>query len=113
MNVTFTDNSNEILSAAKNAKERALFRIGESVVTKWRGIIDEKHIIDTGRFKGSTDHKEEENATVIGSGIKDPPYPVYLELGTSKMAARPSLKPAILDNKAQIKQIIEEEYKNG
>jgi HK97 gp10 family phage protein len=113
MNVTFTDNSNEILSAAKNAKERALFRIGESVVTKWRGIIDEKHIIDTGRFKGSTDHYEEEDATIIGSKLKDPPYSIYLELGTSKMAARPSLKPAILDNKAQIKQIIEEEYKNG
>jgi len=34
----------------------------------------------------------------IGSTIKNPPYPAYLENGTSKMAARPWLYPSVLRN---------------
>lgn len=34
-------------------------------------------------------------AVVIGTNITDPPYPKFLEEGTSKMAARPSAGPAL------------------
>lgn len=34
----------------------------------------------------------------VGSTIKTPPYPAYLEYGTSKMAARPWLYPSVLRN---------------
>jgi hypothetical protein len=39
----------------------------------------------------------------VGSIIKNPPYPLFLETGTSKMAARPWLAPAVEQSKKHFK----------
>ena len=98
------DNTVKVQRAFGSAKEQILFELGAYFTDKWDGQIVQKHVIDTGRFRNSIDHAEEENATYIGTPLgkegskTDPPYPIYLELGTSKMAARPTLRPAITEN---------------
>lgn len=51
--------------------------------------------IDTGNLVGSIRYDVEGMGLRIGAGINKPPYPKYLEKGTSRMAARPWLKPAV------------------
>lgn len=105
------DNSVQIERALGEAKEQILFELGQHYTEKWDGQIVQKHVIDTGRYRNSIDHAEDENATYIGTRIgkegskDDPPYPIYLELGTSKMSARPTLRPAVTENPGEAKQI--------
>jgi HK97 gp10 family phage protein len=59
----------------------------------------ERAPIRTGTYRRSihieTEEKTPAGCTIaIGTDITDPPYPVYLELGTRHMAARPSAQPA-------------------
>ena len=42
----------------------------------------------------------------VGSGIKNPRYPYYLELGTRKMAARPYLRRALVVHRAALVAIL-------
>ena len=52
--------------------------------------------VDTGNLKQSIIMDARLPGEVeVGSTITEPPYPVYLEKGTSQMAARPWLQPAI------------------
>jgi HK97 gp10 family phage protein len=65
---------------------------------------------DTGTMLQSVTHSvEEEGEKVIGyvgSVLKDPPYPSYLEDGTSKMAPRPWLQVSIDENREKIQSLI-------
>jgi hypothetical protein len=65
---------------------------------------------DTGTMLQSVTHSiEEEGSHVIGyvgSVLKDPPYPTYLEEGTSKMSPRPWLQVSIDENREKIKEFI-------
>ena len=36
---------------------------------------------------------QSEVTVVVGTSLVDPPYPYFLEYGTSRMAARPSARP--------------------
>ena len=45
-------------------------------------------------------------SVIVGTSITDPPYPIFLELGTSRMTARPSCGPAFDAKKdAAVKEI--------
>lgn len=58
-------------------------------------------------------HKEgKEVYGIVGSTQKDPDYSVYTEYGTSKMAPRPWLKPAMRENSQFIKYAISKAVKN-
>lgn len=104
VSLKFVDNTVKILREFESAKEQILFEMGAYFTEKWDDQIVKKHVIDTSRFRNSIDHAEDEKTTYIGTPIgkegskEDPPYPIYLELGTSKMAARPTLRPAITEN---------------
>ena len=104
VSLKLVDNTVKILREFESAKEQILFEMGAYFTEKWDDQIVEKHVIDTGRFRNSIDHAEDEKSTYIGTPIgkegskEDQPYPIYLELGTSKMAARPTLRPAITEN---------------
>ena len=63
--------------------------------------------IDTGRLRQSITHQFEKTAdgqdfVVIGTTIGSPPYPRYLEFGTSRMKPRPAWLPAL--NALRIRQ---------
>lgn len=71
---------------------------------------------DTGNLRESIRyevHKEDKEVYgVVGSTQKDPNYAVYTEYGTTKMAPRPWLRPAMKDNADFIKKTIAKAVKN-
>lgn len=71
--------------------------------------------VDTGDLRKSItfDVKEEGNKTVgrVGSTILDPPYPLYLEYGTSKMKPRKWLQPSLEKSRDTIQKLLREAIK--
>lgn len=53
---------------------------------------------------------EEEGTLFLGTNVY---YAPYVEMGTSKMTARPFIKPAIADHLEQYQKIMENELKKG
>lgn len=106
--VKFTDNSAKVLSALPPAIERALEAIG---------MVAESYAkrdcpVDTGRLRNSVTHAVdgEERTVYIGTNVE---YGVYIEMGTSRMRARPYLAPAATHHKEEYKQIAEQAMKNA
>jgi hypothetical protein len=68
--------------------------------------------INTGRLRQSVGHVVTDDANgvtvTVGTSIKEPPYPSYLETGTSKMAARPAWVPALEIVRSKFLQIVNE-----
>jgi len=63
--------------------------------------------VDTGRLRQSITHDvEQDGSTVVGKVGTNLLYGKFLELGTSKMAPRPWLRPSLEVNKQKIKEII-------
>lgn len=68
-----------------------------------------KPLIDTGTLLNSITHKIEGNACLVGPfGVK---YAVYQEFGTSRIPARPFLRPALLENEEKIKALFKQALK--
>lgn len=113
MNVTFEDNSEEVLEALKNAVERALDTIGSEAEKKAKDNITKLGAVDTGRLRNSItyatekhtgttikltkeEHKagskgtdtdvkaDEPNTVYVGTGVY---YGAYVELGTGEYAS--------------------------
>ena len=131
MNIEFTDNSKEILSALQEAAERALEKCG--LVAE--GYAKRLAPVDTGNLRNSITHKVDptEPAVYIGTNSE---YGAYVELGTGKYypggrptpwkyqdangnwhwtkgnPASPYLKPAVADHTGQYRKIIEDEMEN-
>ena len=66
--------------------------------------------VDSGLLRQSVTHSIEldgkNNVTgYVGSVINDPPYPLYLEFGTSKMKPRPWLSAAVIKCQTFIKEV--------
>lgn len=60
--------------------------------------------VDTGNLRGSINHKVIRFDLVrIGTPVE---YAPYVELGTRYQAAQPYLRPAVYENKAEIKRIL-------
>ena len=76
-------------------------------------------VVDTGRFLNSISNniKVEESKQFVngkvGSTIKDPKYPMFLEFGTSKMSPHPTMRPTWNKNLSNIKKIINKSAKQG
>jgi HK97 gp10 family phage protein len=64
--------------------------------------------IKTGRLRASITHRiVYEDAQVVGEVGTNVEYGIYLEYGTSKMAPRPFLGPALDENAEEINEAIE------
>lgn len=61
----------------------------------------------TGFLRNSIDHKTELDSALIGSGAK---YAKYVELGTSKMPARPFLRNAIVNHYQDYEKVIKDGF---
>lgn len=107
--IKFENNTNKILAEAKRKKVQILTAIGEKAVSIWKQIITKKGVVDTGRFRNSTTYKVMKDYVVIGSNTF---YSIFLELGTSRMKARATLKPTVLDFKETYKKIAEQIWKS-
>lgn len=104
--IHITDNSEKVASELESAIRRGLEAIG---------LVAEGHAkkaapVDTGNLRNSITHAVEGKAAYIGTNVE---YAPPVELGTSKMAARPYLKPAATEHSAEYKRLMEAALKDG
>ena len=90
MSYKLTDNTASVLSALKSAKANGLEAVGMRAETHAK----HKCPVDTGRLRNSITHVVDAEAAYVGTNVE---YAPYVELGTSRMRARPFLKPAATD----------------
>lgn len=117
--ITIIDNSLEIKSAFEQAVARGLEAIGlqaegnaKREVTKavYNSPPAKSGYVRTGALRNSISHATDGSAAYVGSNIE---YAPYVEYGTSKMGARPFIKPAVQNYKDEYKAIMENEMKNA
>jgi HK97 gp10 family phage protein len=104
--ITITDNSPEVLAAAKTAIARALWAVGAAA----EGHAKENAPVDTGRLRNSITHQESADRTVIGTNVE---YAAAQELGTSR-GIRPKhyLQNAVANNTSEYKGLIRQSFEN-
>lgn len=102
------DNSQQVLSALEQAIERGLEKIGLTA----EAYAKLECPVDTGRLRNSITHEVRigEKAVYIGTNVE---YAPYVELGTTRMAARPYLRPAAENHESEYKQFLIEALKGG
>ena len=98
------DHSDEVIDEMKKTMERALEKIG----MVGEAYAKEECPVDTGTLRDSISHAVDDNTAIIGTNVE---YAPYVELGTSKMEARPYLKPAFNDHLSEYKNMIFNELK--
>ena len=97
--VKITSNLAEMLAAVSDAKKRALEIMGGKAESYAKQLAP----VDTGRLRNSITHAQlDENTEVIGSNVE---YAPYQELGTSRMAAHPFLRPAAENHAEEYKEV--------
>lgn len=107
MRIILTENRAEELKAElSRAKKAALTAVGQQAGKNVRQITP----VDTGRLKNSITHRlQGDSAVAIGTNVE---YSTYVEMGTSKMKAKPYLRPGIENNAEQYRDIIKQ-YLSG
>ena len=114
--ISLTDNSDLIKDALEDQVEQALTAVGITAENNakreiTRAVYDtpesKSGYVRTGRLRNSLTHEVSmnEKAVYIGSAVE---YASYVEGGTSKMPARPYLRPAIVNNVDEYKNLIKQ-----
>lgn len=113
--ISLTNNSDLIKDALEDQLEQALIAVGitaENNAKKeiTRAVYDtpeSKTYIRTGRLRNSLTHSVamNEKAVYIGSAVG---YAAPVELGTSRMRARPYLRPAVTNYTDEYKSLIKQ-----
>lgn len=106
IDVKITDNSGEFLEALPEQIEQALIAIGLTA----ESYAKKDCPVDTGRLRNSITNAVEtgEQSVYIGSNVE---YAAFVELGTSRMKARPYLRPAVTQHTAEYKSLAEQALK--
>lgn len=109
--ITLTDNSDEVLKALENAIDRALDAIGETAVGYAQDVITEAGRVDTGTMRGSVDTDHDERIVIVGTNLE---YAPYHELGTSK-GIKPIhfLKRAATEHTEEYKNLVKDSLENA
>lgn len=109
--VQITSNVDEVRNALPEVLEKALTEIGIEAEGHAKEIITAKGMVVTGLLRNSITHAlDGTNAVHIGTNVE---YAPFIEAGTSRMAARPFLRPAVEDYRDEYKEILENNLKNG
>lgn len=106
--VTIVSHVDEVKDALKTQLGRGLWAIGATAEGYAKEQLYDGHGLDTGRLRNSITHAEDEDAVYIGTNVE---YGKYVELGTSKMAAIPFLKPAATEHTEEYKKLLEDALK--
>ena len=113
--VTLTDNSGLFLNALPSQIKTALTAVGMAAESNAKKEITKRvyntpqsksGYVRTGRLRNSISNAvaESENAVYIGSNVE---YAAFVELGTSRMIARPYISPAATQHSDEYKKIVE------
>ena len=89
----------KFLKALKSGTEKAL-RTGALIV---EGDAVLRAPVDTGNLRASITHRVDGDEAIIGTNVE---YAPYLEFGTSKQSPQPYLRPALDENKSQVRNIM-------
>lgn len=113
--ISLTDNSDLIKDAMEDQVEQALTAVGITAENNakreiTRAVYDTPEspsYVRTGRLRNSLTHSVEmnEKAVYIGSAVE---YAAYVELGTSRMRARPYLRPAVENYTDEYKNLVKQ-----
>lgn len=100
--VVFESHLGEFQEALESQIEQALIAIGMTAET----YAKENCPVDTGRLRNSITHEVEmgDKSAIIGTNVE---YAAFVELGTSKMKARPYLRPAAESHSEEYKALVE------
>ena len=103
--VVFESHLGEFQEALESQLEQALIAIGMTAETYAKECP-----VDTGRLRNSITHEVDmgDKSVVIGTNVE---YAAFVELGTSKMRARPYLRPAAESHSEEYKAIVESAMK--
>lgn len=109
-NLVFKDNSVQVLRQMDNGIEAALTKIGIAAKRNIQQVIIDKDIYDTGELHRTIDYQVDvpDERVDVGSPKN---YAVFQELGTSRQPARPFIRPGILDNTNEYRDIVAETIK--
>lgn len=119
LEVKIVDNSDLVRKALKSQINQALDALGIAAENNAVEEVDKKvydtpesrsGYIRTGRLRNSITHEvhRDEQAVYVGASVN---YAKFVEFGTSRMKARPYLKPAIVEHKEEYKELVEEALK--
>ena len=101
------DNIKKVKEAFPVAIRQGLEDAGDATV----GWAQDKCPVDTGRLRASIESQmPEETRVEIGSAVE---YGIFVETGTSRMSAKPFLKPAVTDHKDKIQNFIAKAIKEA
>ena len=102
------DNSKMVLDLFNDATKRGLDAIGATA----ERYAKKDCPVDTGRLRNSITYETRtlQKEVYIGSNVE---YAPYVELGTSRMAARPYLRPAAQNHSEEYKSLMENSLKNA
>lgn len=95
-----TDNTAQVLEM----KDKAVTTAMEAIALKAEAYGKINCPVDTGRLRNSITGESDEKTAQVGTNVE---YGPYVELGTSRMAERPFIKPAIENHLDEYKQIIQ------
>lgn len=102
------DNSEKFLNALTGAVEEGLAAIGLTAESYAKDLCP----VDTGRLRNSITNAvaAKEQAVIIGTNVE---YAAYVELGTTRMHARPYLRPAVSNHTDEYKALMETALKSA
>lgn len=104
MDIKITDHSEDVKAELNRKIALALDKVGFKAEDHVKALAP----VDTGRLRASITHLVDDRSVTIGTNVE---YAKYQEFGTSKMKAQPFLKPGIMNNMEQFKEIIRNELK--
>ena len=118
MDFKLTSHLDEVLGAEEQAKRRALEIIGMNAEKYAKALCPVGTPESTGKpgyiggtLRNSISHQVVDSEEVhVGTNVE---YAPFVELGTSKMAAKPYLGPSITDHIGEYESIVESELKKG
>ena len=93
----------KILKEYEQANERALTAAAIYV----QGDAKLRCPVQTGRLRNSITYKVKRDEAIIGTVVE---YSPYIEFGTVKMKPKPYLRPALDENKNEIRSIFKREF---
>ena len=99
------DNTEEIKKKARENLMTALELIAQQAEANAVYEITALGAVDTGNLRRNIEHGVDgEDTAYVGTNVE---YGKYVEYGTSKMPARPFLKQAVENHKAEYKKLLE------
>lgn len=100
----------EALAKAQGGMKRGLEAAAIVVLGETDNNIVTKNIIDTSHLRGSMTHEVKGDTATVGTNVE---YAVYHEFGTSRMAARPFLRPAVDEHRAEIRKAFADQIRRA